>query len=150
MTTKRGISVYREVGDKLLGESGEKIMSVLARKRKFGADPGIIARLRSASEKMKALPKPKEIPKVSPRKFGTPPETEPFSRKGFIQEGVEKRMRQAGSFGQAFSLLRVINDILHGNPSGGLHAGEEIAALEVLKRALTSQKFLDFVSKEKL
>jgi hypothetical protein len=148
MTVKRGIPVYREIADILTGKKGEKAIGVIARKKDFGADPSIVAKLRQADEKLSSLPKPKKVPTVEPRTPGTfePKEFDPTS---FIREGVRNRMTNVGNWGSAFMLLRMLTDLGKGSMGGAADVGFDIAAMQALKHMLTSPKVLDWVTKEK-
>jgi hypothetical protein len=63
------MSVYRDVGNQILQKSGERISYLLARKKAFGADPALAARIRQADQQLKLLPKPGKVPAVERPEF---------------------------------------------------------------------------------
>ena len=144
----RGIPVYREVGDVLLGKDGEKIMAVLGRKRPFGADTKLIAQLRSTAEKLKALPKPKEVPAVTPREAPNvakleapkPPDFEKFDPEQFVKDTLEGKAKTLQRWGTIGAVSWALRDVLHGRlPSKALLATP--GAQFLLKKAMTSPRF---------
>ena len=54
---KGGMSVAQDVGDLFTGKAGRNASYLLSRKKAFGADPMIVARLRQADARLQSLPK---------------------------------------------------------------------------------------------
>lgn len=162
---KRGVPVYREVGRILEGTKGEKAIATVARKKGFGADPGIIAKLRAADKRLEGLPKSAgKIPVVKrpnfpqykepmapapvERKNVEHPEIEPFNRQAFMRNTIEDRLNWAGKLGQGYKILQMINDVVHMKGWAAASEAEQMAMIEAIKRALTSDKALNYFSKE--
>jgi hypothetical protein len=108
------MSVYRDVGNQILQKSGERISYLLSRKKSFGADPTLPARIRSADAQLRSLPKSygripvvkrpefpvaKEVSPPEPKTFEspTPPKDEPFSAEEWRRQELE---RKSGEFGK--------------------------------------------------
>jgi hypothetical protein len=158
MATKRGIPVYREVADILEGAKGEKALPVIARKRAFGADPALAARLRKAGEKLSSLPKPKEVKPVerpelpkepTETKFEAPKpaEVEPFDRRKFVEEKVGRRAGQIERYSLVVPAFQLLYDIVNGKMPGPEMAVGPAMGMAI-KKLLTSDKVLDWLSKE--
>jgi hypothetical protein len=153
ISTRRGVPVYREVADILRGKDGEKIIATLARKRAFGADTSTIAKLRSAAQKLKELPSPKEVSRPQRPEPATsakieapkPPDIEKFDADKFIRDAAESRAKSISRWGTAGAIAWMIRDMVHGNiPSPGLVAAPVVQ--HFLMRAMTSKKFLDWIT----
>jgi hypothetical protein len=146
MTVKRNIPAYREIADILTRKTGEKAIGVVARKKAFGADPSIIAKLRRADEALGDLGKPKKVPeRPTPKAV----KTETFDPQAFIRKGVQDRMTNVGNWGSGFMLLRGIADMMRGKAGAAGSTALDIALMQLIKRGLTKDKLLDWVSKEK-
>lgn len=142
ISTRRGVPVYREVADVLRSKDGEKIIATLARKRAFGADTSTIAKLRSAAEKLKELPKPKEVGKFEAPKA---PDIEHFNVDEFVEKAAESRAKSLARWGTIGAIAWAVRDLVHGQvPSPMLLAAP--AAQHVLSKLLTSPKFLKWVT----
>jgi hypothetical protein len=158
MATKRGIPVYREIADILEGAKGEKALSVIARKKAFGADPALAAKLRKAGEKLSSLPKPKEVkpverpemPKPSTEtKFEAPKpaDVEPFNRREFVEKKVGQRANQVERYSLVVPAFQLLHDLVKGQmPGVELAAGPAMGM--AIKKLLTSDKVIDWLSKE--
>ena len=164
VASKMGIPVYRQVADILLGKKGEAAIPIIARKRTFGTDPNLLGELRSTQRKIESLPTaPKvpevkvppevpeaEIPKSVSVNIPAPPERpsgKPFDAHEFVKEGIAQRMRTMGHWGTGMAVVAFVLDLLHGNAGAALTAAERVAAVQVAKAYLTSEKFLKWATK---
>jgi hypothetical protein len=165
---QEGIPITERIAKGVKGEKGQSIVRLLAEKMKFGADPMLAAKLMALDRKLAGLesfyekipvakyprfpkleePKPPEPTTSAKYDLPKPPDIEPFNRKEYIAGGVEKRMRSAANWGSGIGVLRLINDVVTGNPGGAAHVGETIAMMQAMKKLLTSKRFLDWISRE--
>ena len=85
LAVKDKMSVYRDAGNQILQKAGDRVSYLLSRKKAFGADPSLPARLRTTDSQLSSLPKSfgkiPEVkkPSVSEAKEPTPPANEQFN-----------------------------------------------------------------------
>jgi hypothetical protein len=165
---------YLDVGRILKGANAQKAMVLLEKYKKFGADPKILAEYQKTLEQLGELPKPKKVPEVEAPKYPErmteakvkipkPPEKpeatpmakidyperpKAFDPQQFIKEGVSKRMHTVGNLGMGWAFLSFLTDLIHGNVGSTLTMAERLAVMQGLKSMLTSERFLNWVSKE--
>jgi hypothetical protein len=169
MATKRGIPVYREVADILEGSKGEKALAVIARKRAFGADPALAAKLRKAGEKLSSLPKPKEVkpverpempkePTSTKYEVPAPKETKPFNAEQFRREKIGDKAQSLSNLsmwdiaGLSTGAEEVLRGVLGGN-TAGLERGAALFSIPIVKRllarGLSKESIIEWLAKEK-
>lgn len=154
-TKGRNVPVYREVADQLLRKTpGEQSMSWLAKKRGFGADPQVVARLRDIDRQMKAVKVPTapgavEKPTLPKRTEVPPPKLQEFQQREFIEQGVRKKMQQMGNIGSGLGVFWALKDLLTGNPQAAAELGGAVGLAQTLKYLMTSKPFLEWVSKQR-
>jgi len=159
----------------LKGDSGGIALKLLKKYEKFGVDPSILEAYRKAVDQLKALektqkvpdvkkptypepsrvtpfkpPKPPQVEPFTPRgNDPTPPEIQPFNRQAHMRNVIDERLNAAGKIGQGFKLLKGVSDIIHRNVGGAMSEAEQMAVIEAVRRLLTSDRSLDYLSKEK-
>ena len=106
----------------------------------------ILKNYRQTLEQLKSLEKTKTVPEAKPLKDV---KTEPFNREQYIKEKVGERMTNVGNWGSGFMLIRALSDAARGKFGRAADTAMEIALMQILKRGLTQDKVLDWVSKEK-
>jgi hypothetical protein len=162
-----------DIAKQLQGSKGQTALSLLDKYKKFGADPSILAEYRKALEQMKALDKMKKVPEVAKPDYPEritkakinppkPPEIEPFTPRGkdperptiepfdkqkTMRDEMEMRLHRAGNIGSIFPVLRSMSDFFHGNFGGAASTAEQVASIQAIKKLLTSDKMLDWLSK---
>lgn len=166
--------VHLDIGRALKGANAQKAMVLLEKYRNFGADPKILADYNKALQQLDELPKAQKVPDVKkpkmpepstsvPLRLKKPPETEPFTPRGkdpeapqiepfdrqtMMRNTIEERMNMAGRIGQGFKLLKMVSDMIHANPAGALTEAEQMAVIEAIRRSMTSDRALNYFSKE--
>lgn len=172
----RNVPVYREVSDQLLRKTpGEQAIGWLAKKRSFGAEPQLVAKLRDIDTKMRAIkvpgePKPvpqipgerpapmerlfksTEKPKLPKTTEVKPAEVEEFDPRAFIEEAVRKKMRTGGNVGSTLGMFWAVEKLVpylwgQGDVMGAMKVITGVLGFQAAKYLLTSPGFLKWVSK---
>jgi hypothetical protein len=177
MAAKRGIPVYREVAKILEGARGEKAIPVIARKRAFGADPALAAKLRKTGERISALPKTKGVPEVARPEYPAPitkakinppkppeiepfkargkdperPETKPFSAEEFRKEKIGQKAESLSnlSMWDIAAMSAAIEEVFRGKFGTAAAAGSIPVIKRLLARGLSNEGVIDWLSKDK-
>ena len=150
-----GMPIDQAIAQYFKGESGQRAMNRLADYRKFGADPQIAARLQRVENVTPGEGAPRGAGGTVREKPGVPqaeppkPQSEPFNRPAYMRNILDERLNMAGKIGQGFKLLKLVSDTIHGNLGGAGTEAEQMMMIEMVRRMLTSEKGLNYLSKEK-
>ena len=161
-----------DVAQMLKGDKGKTALTLLNKYKKFGASPEILDSYRKAVEQLDALEKMKKVPGVKRPDYKAPsravkidlsenPKAEPFKPRGrepeapeafnrqkTMRDELERRLNAAGHVGSVFPIIRAISDALHGNFGGAVTAAEQAASIQAIKALLTSDKSLNYLSRD--
>jgi hypothetical protein len=161
-----------DVAQMLKGDKGKTALTLLNKYKKFGASPEILDSYRKAVEQLDALEKMKKVPGVKRPDYKAPskavkidlsenPKAEPFKPRGrepeapeafnrqkTMRDELERRLNAAGHVGSVFPIIRAISDALHGNFGGAMTAAEQAASIQAIKALLTSDKSLNYLSRD--
>jgi hypothetical protein len=161
---RNALPVHPRIAKVLTGNNAQIAAQLLNKYKQFGADPAILDRQIKTMKALDSLPKPKKLPEVKTPQFpkpstetkfetaGRPPEAptvEPFNRKAAMRNTMEDRLNWGGRFGQGANLLKMIYDAVHLNLGGAGSRAESAVAIEMIRRMLTSDKALNYLSREK-
>ena len=66
-----------------------------------------------------------------------------------MKDIIEHRLNTAGRIGQGFSLLKIPADVFRGHFGTAAEVAAAMALIEMVRKAMTSDKALEYFSKEK-
>jgi hypothetical protein len=152
--------VHLDIARILKGNNATKALELLQKYKKFGADPTILRGYQEALERLEELPKPQKVPEIKTPKypqppryakidFPEPPKPKPFERQTMMRNVIEDRLNAAGRIGQLYKLLSIPADVIHGRIDPAMSQAAQMMLIEMVRRAMTSSKMLDYLSKEK-
>jgi uncharacterized protein YbcI len=135
VVTKNQLPVYEKISS-ILGKNSKVAAQLLAKAKKFGADPSLLDNFVKSKEKLDALPSSKE------------PAPKTFDRREF----VEKKVGQLGHTAQRYSSVIPAFQLLHDIVSRKMPGIELMYGPAVgvgINRLLTNPKVIDWLAKEK-